>query len=143
MVAPNKALISEKQDSLIRCLKRVQTKTPLTLSDLEKDIDAQDIISLNIERAVQVCVDIANHLIAYTELPAPITMAQSFKTLEKAGILKTSTATRLQKAVGLRNILVHQYKVIEWKILWQVITTHLEDFDHFLKEIDSYLKRLP
>jgi len=44
---------------------------------LAEDYDLQDIICLNLERAVQGCVDLAAHVIADADLPAPTTMAIS------------------------------------------------------------------
>jgi len=49
-------LISEKLESLRRCLQRVQKKCPATPEELMEDPDLQDIISLNLTRAVQLCV---------------------------------------------------------------------------------------
>ena len=50
-------LISEKLESLRRCLQRVQKKCPATPEELMEDPDLQDIISLNLTRAVQLSVD--------------------------------------------------------------------------------------
>jgi len=58
----NSIVIKTKMESLRKCLDRIETKTPETLDDLLKNIDVQDIIALNLERSVQLCVDIANHI---------------------------------------------------------------------------------
>lgn len=124
----NQNLIFEKIDTIARCIQRVKDKKPSTLDELTQDIDRQDIISLNLERAVQAAVDIAAHVIAYTKLPASPSMALSFEVLEKGGWLDTKLAERMRKAVGLRNILVHQYQTVDWKIIWSVLEQHLDDF---------------
>ncbi|MCC5844195.1 MAG: hypothetical protein JJU05_08095 [Verrucomicrobia bacterium] len=75
-------LVTSKLESLDRCVERLRTKTPETLELLRKDIDAQDIIAVNLERAVQICVDIALHWIAtVSRSPMPETMAESFRVL--------------------------------------------------------------
>ena len=56
----NFIVIKTKLESLRKCLHRNETKKPESLEDLIQDIDAQDIIALNLERFVQLCVDIAN-----------------------------------------------------------------------------------
>ncbi len=53
----NAQLLTEKSETVLRCLQRVRQKKPTQLSLLLTDIDAQDIIVLNLERAVQVCVE--------------------------------------------------------------------------------------
>ena len=52
----DKMIILSKIESLERCLIRIQTKSPASLDSLQNDLDCQDIIVLNLERAVQVCV---------------------------------------------------------------------------------------
>jgi uncharacterized protein YutE (UPF0331/DUF86 family) len=44
--------------------------------------DLQDIITVNLERAVQCCVDIATHIIAESDSPAPDSMGKAFLILE-------------------------------------------------------------
>ncbi len=48
---------------------------------LETDYDIQDIISLNLERAIQVSVDIGSYLLAETEQNPPETMGEIFPLL--------------------------------------------------------------
>lgn len=57
-------VVAQKLESLRRCLVRIETKCPTDPAQLEADFDLQDIVSLNLSRAVQLCVDIGAHLIA-------------------------------------------------------------------------------
>ncbi len=136
----NKNLIREKSDTVLVCLQRVQSKKGKSLDALIKDIDAQDIIVLNLERCIQACVDIASHLIAHTDLPAARTMSDSFAALQAQTIVSKNTSERMQRAVGLRNILVHEYKKIDWDIVWSVLQDHLDDFSNFIQEVDEAIK---
>lgn len=133
----NKNLIAEKSDTVIRCLERVRRKKPQTKDLLLADIDAQDIIILNLERAIQACVDVASHIIAYTPLPIAPTMADAFIQLHHAGIIPLANSERMRKAVGLRNLLVHEYKSINWDIVWSVLERHLNDPVEFLNAVDA------
>jgi hypothetical protein len=55
----NSDVINLKLESLRRCVARIHSKMPLTQDDLQTDCDLQDIVSVNLECAVQTCVDIA------------------------------------------------------------------------------------
>ena len=134
----NRQLLSEKADVVARCLSRIKSKCPASQAALEADIDAQDIIILNLERSIQACVDIACHLIAYTALPAAPTMADSFVCLQKAGIISSAVSERMVKATGLRNLLVHEYQRIDWSIVWQVLSKHLNDPIDFVHAVMQY-----
>ena len=46
-------LIEAKLESLRRCVRRIEAKTPAGPEALHEDLDLQDIIVLNLERAVQ------------------------------------------------------------------------------------------
>jgi uncharacterized protein YutE (UPF0331/DUF86 family) len=105
----------------------------LDLSILIADIDLQDIISLNLSRAVQICVDIGAHIIAGLEIPPPGTMGETFDLLAQEGVLSKELATNLKKAVGFRNIAIHNYETINWHIVYSIVKNHLEDFNAFAK----------
>ena len=78
-----------------------------------EDSDLQDIISLNLTRAVQLCVDIAVYILADLEVKPPDTMGAAFDALMSAQIINTDLAVRLKKAVGFRNIAIHNYEEID------------------------------
>ena len=137
----DRAVIEQKLESLRRCLQRVADKCPPDPETLGRDPDLQDIIVLNLSRAVQLCVDIGAHLIAGMEVPPPDTMGQTFDALAQAGVIHENLAMQLKKAVGFRNIAVHNYKEIDWTIVHTIAGHHLGDFTEFAKTIATRLAR--
>ncbi len=133
-------LVETKLESLRRCVERIAGKTPSSVDQLVRDTDVQDIIALNLQRAVQISVDVAAHLIAETEATPPSTMAENFEVLQKLQIIDPVLAQRLAKAVGFRNIAVHSYQAINWNIVYQICRHHLEDFRQFAKAVDHHLR---
>ena len=126
-------LIDRKLESLQRCLERIRMRCPQLLSDFEQDVDAQDVVVLNLSRAVQICVDLALHQLAATRQPAPDTMGQAFEALADAGFLSHDLALRLRKAVGFRNLAVHNYDVIRWEVVHAIATHHLHEFTAYAR----------
>lgn len=49
----DKQVVEQKLESLRRCIERIHDKQPLSAKELETDFDKQDIVSLNLSRAVQ------------------------------------------------------------------------------------------
>ena len=131
----DKQVIDSKLESLRRCLERIKDKTPSTVDALARDVDVQDIITLNLQRAVQVCVDIASHLLADTDVPVPDTMAGTFGALAEVGSIDVGTAERMVRAVGFRNIAVHAYRELDWRIVHAIATERLDDFVEFARAI--------
>ncbi len=124
-------IIDQKLESLHRALQRVSDKCPNTAEILAKDFDAQDIVALNLTRAVQISIDIGSHIISCTDSPTPSTMGQVFEILSRANIISVELAERMKKSVGFRNLAVHNYDAINWKIVYAIATQHLDDFKQF------------
>ena len=134
MVEP---LTNRKLLSLKRCIDRVKITLPASASALNADIDAQDIISLNLQRAVQLCVDLAYSQIANAKLKVPDTMAAAFATLGDADLLPDDVVASMQSAVGFRNLSVHQYDEVDWDIVYAICTKHLADFQRFAAALQT------
>lgn len=132
-------VIEEKIDSLQRCIKRIEAKRPETVGELKLNLDLQDILSVNLERAVQLCVDIGTHIIAESETVMPDTMAETFAILQKQNLLSKETAERMKKSVGFRNIAVHSYQKINWEIVFNICHKNLDDFKSFIRELNKLL----
>jgi uncharacterized protein YutE (UPF0331/DUF86 family) len=130
-------VVEAKLDSLARCLLRIDSKKPFSPEDLAKDFDLQDIVSINLERAVQSCVDLASICISEANAPTPATMADSFTLLAQVGWLDPKVANRMAKAVGFRNIAVHEYEKMDWNIVHKIAHEHLADFRAFAQEIGT------
>lgn len=131
----DKDVVLNKLESLRRCVQRIEDKTPDLVDLLVEDFDLQDIISVNLERTIQTCVDIGMHIISDLEVPVPETMAGAFEALNRAGYLDDALAERLSKSVGFRNTAVHAYQEIDWDIVYCIITEHLDDFRDFSRQI--------
>lgn len=131
----DRELIDQKLESLRRAVQRVNDTCPESVDILVKDFDAQDIVALNLTRAVQLSVDIGSHLIACTNAPPPATMGQVFEVLMESGLIDAKLADRMKKAVGFRNLAVHNYEEINWAIVYAIATQHLNDFKSFAKAV--------
>ena len=134
----DRLILSEKLESLRRCIDRVKEKTPLEAGTLTQDPDVQDILVLNLTRAVQLCVDIGSHIVSESDASAPKIMGEVFEIMEKLGAITPPTCKAMRKAVGFRNIAVHNYDVIEWEIVWTICNESLADFGRFSSEIAAY-----
>ncbi|MDD3517881.1 MAG: DUF86 domain-containing protein [Chromatiales bacterium] len=135
----DRSVVEAKLESLRRCLARVREKCPATAESLAQDPDLQDIVAINLTRAVQLGVDIGTHLIAGTESPAPATMGQTFDLLATRGIISADLAIRMKKAVGFRNIAVHNYEAIDWRIVHAIATVNIDDFERYAKVVAEHL----
>lgn len=134
----DKDVVQQKLLSLQRCIQRIREKTPAEAEMLEADFDLQDIVVLNLQRAVQISIDISTHILADTS-SVPSTMAEAFLLLQREGVLSKDVAKNMSRSVGLRNVAVHEYTNLDWDVVHAVALHHLDDFVHFGEEIVSWL----
>jgi uncharacterized protein YutE (UPF0331/DUF86 family) len=137
----DRKVIEQKLESLRRCIQRIRDKSPFDAHKLAQDYDLQDIVTLNLSRAVQLCVDIAAHCLADRQVKAPDTMGETFDTLAATHVIDPILAAKLKKAVGFRNIAVHNYEQIDWAIVHSITTRHLDDFKEFAQAITLSLDK--
>lgn len=130
----DKDVLQTKLEMLVRCIQRIKSQNVATLADLEASLDKQEIIILNLQRAVQICVDIGNH-IAVDYAVSPTTMSDVFRILAKKNVITKLNADNLAKAVGFRNIAVHQYDVLDNNIIFSIVQNNLRDFADFASAI--------
>ena len=128
-------VIVRKLDTVSRCLIRVLENTPPSLEVLLEDYTRQDVIVLNLERAVQACVDVGLHIFSGRNEPVPDSMGDVFLRLARLGIIDEKTAQALKGTVGFRNVAVHAYQEIDYAIVYSICTKHLNDFRAFARQI--------
>jgi uncharacterized protein YutE (UPF0331/DUF86 family) len=136
----DREVIEQKLASLQRCIERINGNMPADASNPETDFDKQDIVSLNLSRAVQLTVDMGAHLLSQQQSASPASMGQTFELLAQAGLLEQHLAERLKKSVGFRNIAVQSYEKINWAIVHSIVKNHLGDFSEFARIVANQLE---
>lgn len=137
----DREIVTTRLASLARCITRIEEHRPEKLEGLVEDYDTQDIVSVNLQRAVQLCVDVGSHILAEIGESVPPTMVEVFSLLGARKVIGAGLARDLVRAVGFRNISVHEYDSIDWKIVFEIIHDHLGEFRDFASAVMEHLGR--
>ncbi len=113
-----------------RCIKRAREELAAS-TDFHTDYTRQDAAILNVERACEAAIDIANRIIRLRGFGIPASTRDAFAILVAAAVIDQSLADRLMRMVGFRNIAVHQYHKLDIAIVRAVIQTDLDDLLRF------------
>jgi uncharacterized protein YutE (UPF0331/DUF86 family) len=125
-------IILNKKASIERCIAQVRAYYGRPSQEpFENDFIRQDAIAINLQRAVELAIDIANHLVKEKKLGLPRESRESFALLERAGIISGDMSRKLQGMVGFRNILIHEYQKLDLAIMIDVIENRLNDLADF------------
>lgn len=93
------------------------------------------------QTAIEACIDIAGLLIGTLDVDAPETYAERFAVLADAGVLSSETSTRMQRAAGFRNVLVHKYGTdIDDAMVYEHLQSELQWLVTYLHEVKEYLE---
>ena len=131
-------VVLNKKESIERCIRQIRNYYKLTTGQpFEEDYLRQDAIAINMQRACEQSIDLANYTIKVRKLGLPKESKDSFRLLAENKIIPRELADRLCKMIGFRNILVHEYQDLDLQLMIDVIENHLEDLliftDHILQ----------
>lgn len=136
----NRDVIIAKIDNIQRSLDRLKEKQGLTVESFSNDRDIQDIALLNLQVAIQGCIDIASHIISDNNWGVPGSLGGLFDILYEKKIITCKTKEIMRSMVGFRNLIVHEYIRLDMTRVYAVFSSQLDDFAEFLKEISLYAK---
>jgi uncharacterized protein YutE (UPF0331/DUF86 family) len=139
----NRDVISAKLIDLEARTRRVKSHRKADPAEFAADPDALDLVAFNLMLSVQICADIASHVIADAGWPGARTLAEAFERLHEHGVLSQSTKTALARAAGLRNVIAHGYANVDVKLVHTAATQGARDLDAFAREVATWLAQQP
>lgn len=107
---------------------------------LESDRTVREVVVLNLFVALQETVSLATHWLADSGLDVPGSYREIFLSLAERGRIPGELARRLAAAAGFRNLVAHQYGVLDPA---RVHTIALADLDDLLDFCDIVSRRTP
>ena len=117
----------QKITSLQRCVARARSLRGRAGNDFADNFDLQDAAVLNVLRACETSIDLANMLLRRERLGIPSESREAFGILARERRIDAGLSMRLQKMVGFRNVAVHQYQALASEIIVDVIDAGLDD----------------
>lgn len=136
-------VLAQKVTSLQRCVARAREARATAGADFRTRYNLQDAAVLNVIRACDAAIDLANMLIRRRRFGIPAESRESFAILSRERVIPADVGERLQKMVGFRNIAVHQYRDLDMAIVETVISNRLDDLLEFAQTILAQMDREP
>ena len=131
----DKDVMFAKIGSVRKYLKRIENVSNITLQAFLDDINVQDITLFNIQLAVQSCIDIAAHIVSEEDMGIPGSANEMFYFLEESKYINNLLTEKMVKAVGFRNLIVHEYGKLDLKKAYDISQNDINDLDDFLKAV--------
>jgi uncharacterized protein YutE (UPF0331/DUF86 family) len=131
-----------KLATIRRCLKRVRDVTRGDPARV-RDLDIQEIVVLNLQRAIQAAIDLAAHVVSQEDWGLPDSLKAHFAILRREGVIDEDLCKQLEAMVGFRNIAVHDYEALDLNVLERIVAERLPDLEAFAAAVSRLLDDSP
>ena len=133
-------IVISKIQSIQRCIRRAREEYQADREGFATNFTRQDAAILNVLRACETAIDLANYTIRTYKLGIPSSSADCFSLLYSERVIDSRLAERMVKMVGFRNAVVHQYTKIDIRIVEAVIVSELDEVLAFADKIREWAK---
>jgi len=113
-------------------------KENLSINDLKKDKTKEWALRYGLLETIQILIDISCHLVSKYNLGNPETYTDCIELLLNHKYINEKLSKKIISMIGLRNLLVHEYSIIDVSKLWQFLED-LNSFKEFSMDIKEYL----
>ncbi len=128
----DREILAERAAAVVRHLDRVADHLPHDPAELTPLTAATDTVVLHLWQAVQVVIDLAVSSCVRLGLGSPPTYGDAFRSLATAGVVDPELASRLARAAGFRNLVVHAYAELDLRRLHAIASDGPADLRAFL-----------
>jgi uncharacterized protein YutE (UPF0331/DUF86 family) len=128
-------VVLHKAQIIERALARVNATYLAHAATLDHNLDAQDVIILNLQRACEASIDLAMHIVRIKGVGLPKESRDAFSLLVQNKIIAHEMAERLKRMVSFRNIVVHDYRALDWTIVRAIVEKDVLDVAEFSRQM--------
>ncbi len=113
-------VLARKVAAIRSAIERIRDVLPSSPETFLADRTAREVVTLNLFLALQESIALAMHWLADEGWDVPQTHGEAFAALAQRGVIDAPLASRLRAAAGLRNLIAHQYGVIDFSRIFAV-----------------------
>ena len=136
---PKKEQITHKVGKIRKYLKLLKQFQGLDLSILENDLNTKASAERFLYLALDSLISFLEMFISLKNYRKAGNYAENIEILLEEKKISLEQADFLHKAVGLRNILSHDYERLDMKIIKEVIDDKLVEIENFIKYLEEII----
>lgn len=136
----DKTLILRKLSELEEYSGQLKEYANVTIEQYSRDWKVQRVVERTLQMMIEICVDVAGHIISDKGYRVPTTYADTFRVLYENGMLNKGLFETMEKIAKFRNIIVHHYDKVDTDIIIGILKKDLKDFSVYKDAIINTLK---
>jgi uncharacterized protein YutE (UPF0331/DUF86 family) len=133
-------VIKTRLARIARAVEQIERDRPATIEGLAGPDGELRLAGLQywLVVALQAAIDVATHLCVAEGFGAPGTYRDAIEELARRGVLPGNLAERLAKAVGLRNVLIHEYLEVDSRRVFNALG-EVDDLKRFASAVWEHI----
>jgi len=131
----DKAILAGKLAAIQDAVARVREVLPPSAEAFTADRTAREVVTLNVFIALQEAIGLAAHWVADQGWAVPQSHGEVFTVLGERNVIDRELARRLRAAAGLRNLIAHQYGVLNMARVFAMASRELDDLLAFCRQL--------
>ena len=136
----DKLSIENKLGDLAKNVSILQELKNISIHDLKKSPRDQWSIFYGLQISIQIVIDIGNHILAELKESKIEDYADIIDKLGEKQVIPEDFARSIRGITGLRNLLVHEYGVIDIEKIYKILQNNLSDFEDYNVYIQKYIR---
>ena len=106
-----------------------------------KDWETWSIAERNLQLALECTIDVGEMVISWKRWEFANENRDVFRVLGAHGVLPADLTGRMMAAAGFRNVLVHEYGVLDQERVRRAVASDLDDLDAYAKAIARFIRQ--
>lgn len=135
----DKLLLGRKLAQMDTYLNQMREFSKTSVAVYKGDWKTQRIVERTLQILIELCTDIANHIISDKGMRLPTGYADTFEVLMENKVISKSLFKTMEKMAKFRNVVVHQYEKVDAEIVVSILRKRLGDFEKYKKAVIKYL----
>ena len=136
----DKGVLAKKLAAIRDAVARIREVLPQSAEKFRADRTAREIVTLNLFVGLQESIALATHWVADEGWDVPQSYGDVFTLLADRQIIERDLANRLRAASGLRNLIAHQYGIVDADRVFSVASKDVGDLLSFCQQLAQHAK---
>lgn len=140
MEKSDRARILSKLDEMIKYVEELRSILP-EKEEYHHDLIKRRACERTVEVAIESLIDVSAMIVSAQKFGLPANEENIFDILIGKKVLSKELGEKLKDMKGFRNILIHRYAHVDDEIVYQNLSSYLDDFYEFENSIESYIQK--
>lgn len=140
MEKSDRVRILSKLDEMIKYVEELRSMLP-DQEEYQQDLIKRRACEKTIEVAIDSLIDVSAMIVSSQQFGLPENEENIFDMLIEKKVLNSKLGEKLKDIKGFRNILVHRYGKVDDEMVFNNLSSHMNDFYEFENAVELYLHK--